>query len=38
MEDRNFIAWFTPLREQGPKLHKLLISKKTLGCLGYEPE
>lgn len=38
MENKNFIAWFIPLRDTGPKLHKLLISKATLAYLGYEPE
>lgn len=38
MKGKNFIGWFMPLRDQGSKLRKLVISKLALKMLGYEPE
>lgn len=38
MTDKNFVAWYMPIRDEGPQLKKLIISKKTLIMLGYAPE
>ena len=38
MKGKNYIGWYMPLRDEGPKMRKLVISKLTLKMLGYEPE
>lgn len=38
MSGKNFVGFFVPLREEGPKFRKLVMSKPTLKMLGYEPE
>jgi hypothetical protein len=37
MKGKNFIGWFMMLRETGPQLKKLVISKQMLKMLGYQP-
>lgn len=38
MKGKNYVGWYMPLREQGPKMRKLVMSKILLKMLGYEPE
>ena len=35
MRGKNFVGWFLPLRDNGSKLRKFVISKPTLKMLGY---
>lgn len=38
MKGKTFVGWFMPLRDEGPKLRRLVMSKASLKLLGYEPE
>lgn len=35
MKGKNYVGWYMPLREQGPKMRKLVMSKILLKMLGY---
>lgn len=37
MKGKNFIGWFVPLRDEGPKLRKTVFSKIFLKMLDYQP-